>query len=147
MQPEYDHTNCPFYDRQTRLEEEFTTLCARFEEEIRADMNELGLKTAGLRTLIRTAAIDMARDYQTSRKAFTTPLTYTETSREGNEKPVSHPVHSQANTVSALVASKLKQLGIYAATDKVSTRIKDDDAKAPSGLEALVDALSKQNEE
>ena len=134
-----DHTNCPHYQKAQLDRQKFDELTAAIRREIEDDMRGLGLKPERFTSLISAAVIQGARAKMLSDEAAITPPTYDEVSREGNVKPVTHPIHIQATAASAAFSAQLKQLGIYASTEKVSTRAQD-----KTGDESPLDRLTRE---
>lgn len=120
-----DHTNCPHYQRAETDRAEFARLVGELRQEIEANMRALGLKPERMSAQVRSAAMIGARAEMLSLQAAVVPATYTEVSREGNEKPVTHPIYIQATSTATAYANALKMLGIYASTEKVATRAQD----------------------
>lgn len=112
---------CPWRVQANAEKASFLTMVKECREQIEESMKSLGLSPIKLAPMVKNAAILMARNEIISIEAALTPMTYNEVSREGHVKPVTHPVHVQATTVASALANALKQLGIYASTDKVST--------------------------
>ena len=139
-----EHTTCPHYQRTAARTDEFREAVARYRSEIEANMRALGLNPTNLSALVMGAAIQGASYEATAMEAAITPLTYDEVSREGNVKPVSHPVHARRDTAFTAYLNSLKQLGIYAATEKVSTKVADK-SQEMSPLEQLMGDMSGSN--
>lgn len=142
-----NNPDCPYYQKAELEQSTFQRLKAELRDEIEGDMRALGLQPERMRSQVRNAAALLARAEMYADQAAVTPLTYQEKSREGNVKPVTHPVHIQATSVASAAANALKMLGIYAAADKVSTRVKDSDSADDSPLSALMAQMQQEDGE
>lgn len=127
------NAQCPWRVNANIEKTTFLTMVRECREQIEESMKSLGLSPVKMAPMVKNAAILMARNEMISIEAALTPLTYNEVSREGHKKPVTHPVHVQATTVANALAGALKQLGIYAATDKVATDPKDPNGGSSKG--------------
>lgn len=120
-----DHHDCPHYRKSEEERSRFDTLSAKIREEIETNMRELGLKPERMSSQVHIAALLGARAVLLAEDAALAPATYNEVSREGNVKPVTHPLYVQATSTATAYTNALKQLGIYASTEKVQTKAQE----------------------
>lgn len=128
---------CPFHEAKKMELAEFREKVTEYRQQIVQNMNDLGLDSARLSSQVNAAAITGARHEIAAFEAAITPFTYTEVSREGNEKPVTHPIHSLATALASAYAKQLQLIGIYASADKVKTKAKTEDDEQTGALSFL----------
>ena len=138
-----NNPDCPYYESRRRDEAEIMQQIADETAIIEADMRALGLKPENMRSLVRMAAILGVKARRLQIAALLTDATYIETSREGNEKPVSQPIHAQAASAATAYNNALKQLGINANVEKVSTRVAEPETD-DSPLAKLMSEMGQQ---
>ena len=125
---------CPFHQQRQKQYTDFAELMEAYKQKIIADMDAIGLQYGKMMSQVENAAMLGARSEMAAKESAVTPLFYIEVSREGNEKPVTHPIHTTATTLANAYGAALKNLGIYAAAEKVKTRVKKDDEEHQGGL-------------
>lgn len=127
---EEQRQNCPFHQQRQKQYGDFEQLMEQYIQKIMSDMEAIGLQYQKMMSQVENAAMLGARSEIAAKESAVTALFYIEVSREGNEKPVTHPIHTTATTLANAYGAALKNLGIYASAEKVKTKLKkeEDDA-------------------